>query len=236
MTIQHRAHQERIDAGLGFEWDLLPAWTTSVASCPSETELLRLCRDKNYFLGLENLRSLKTLWTYGVNQAFLDTICATDSLETLSIDKVTAKDFSELAKLSRLKTLVIENASGLQTLDWLPSCHQLRRFSIENCVNVQSIDPVSFCTKLTALGLEGGMWKPMKVSTLAPLAGLESLTHIFITNLVVGDGSLQALKGIKQLQVIQCANFFSAEEFADLASALPSLTCDWFPFARSPSN
>jgi len=236
VTIHHQAHRERIDAGLGFEWDLLPPWQTSVVGCPGETETLRLRRDKTHYRGLEALRSLTSLWAYGVDQSFLETICAAGSLETLSIDKVTAKDFSGLARLSQLKTLVIENAGGLQTLDWLPSCKRRDRFAIEGCINVQSIHPLSLCTNLSALGLEGGMWKPMKVASLSPLARLESLSHLFMTNLRVGDGSLLALRSLRSLQVLQCAKFFSADEFSGLAAALPALRCDWFPAAPARPN
>ena len=75
------------------------------------------------------------------------------------------------------------------------------------------------------------MWKPMQVPSLSPLARLESLSHLFMTNLRVDDGSLQALKSLTHLRVLQCAKFFSAEEFSGLAAALPALRCDWFPAA-----
>ena len=229
MTVQHQSHQDHIDSGLGFEWDTLPEWLTSVDRCNEKDDLLRLRRERKSHKGVKHLKQLKRLWAYAVDQDFLDEICELENLELLSIDRVTAKDFSALGKLKNLKTLIVESASSIEHIEWVIGLDNLIGLGLENCKNLHDLQPLSHCTKLKSLGVEGGMWAPMKVKSLQPLSSLINLSYLFLTNLKVADGSLQPLANLKKLKTIQCADFFAKNEFATLSLALPGVRCQWFP-------
>lgn len=228
MTVHHQSHQERIDSGLGFEWDTLPAWVTSIKHCEGSEELLRLRRQKKSHHGIELLTSLQHLWASQVNQDFLDMICRLENLTFLSLDNVTAHDLSRLSQLKKLKTLCIEHAPKIEHLSWLADLPDLEGLALQDCKHLHEITSVSRLTGLRSLALEGGTWSPMTVETLQPLASIANLSYLFLTNLKASDASLQPLKQLKQLKVLQCGNFFPAQEFQSLAATLPELRCDWF--------
>ena len=229
MTIHHQIHQDRIDSGLGFEWDTLPDWLTSIESHNQNDHSLRLRREKKSHKGVSSLKQLKKLWAFGVDQDYLNEISELENLELLFMDKVTAKDFSGLAKLKNLKFLIIQNAPVIESVDWVNNLKTLIGLAFENCKNLHDIQSLSECTNILSLGIEGGMWAPMKLNSFKPLSNLINLEYLFLTNLKVNDGSLQPLASLKKLKIIQCANFYAKNEFSSLALALPRTRCQWFP-------
>lgn len=229
MTVHHEAHQERIDSGLGFEWDLLPEWVTKVEDCSGTESSLRLRRDNTSHRGIGTLRSLTALWAYGVNQRFLDEICQLDRLALLALEKVTARDLHGIGGLDHLERLIIENCADLGNLGWMGSLSRLKGLSLVNCRGLDDLGPLSVCTRLTALGVEGGTWSPMQVPSLGPLSALSELEYLFLVNTRVADGSLRPLSNLANLRALQCGDFFAKQEFAALAEARPEVRCDWFP-------
>jgi Leucine-rich repeat (LRR) protein len=228
MAIHHQSHQERIDSGLGFDWDLLPSWVTSSQNIKEDQTELRLRREQKSHKGLKHFQHLKRLWAYGVNQDFIDEIAELKNLETLYVEKLTAQDLSPLWKLKNLRFLIIRGATSIENLDWVEGLNSLTGLSVENCKKVTELQPLAQLSNLTAIGIEGGMWEPMRVQTLSPLSGINSLEYLFMTNLRVSDGSLKPLHSLSKLKEIQCANFFSKEEFCELSKARPDVQCDWF--------
>lgn len=228
MTIHHQSHQDRIDSGLGFEWDILPPWVKSSQDIKVGQTELRLRREGKWHKGLQNFCQLKRLWSYGVNQDFLDEIVELENLETLYIEKLTARDLSPLCKLKKLRFLIICGATSIENLNWVEGLESLVGFSVENGKKITDIGPLARLPNLTAIGIEGGMWESMRVETLSPLSTISSLEYLFMTNLRVNDGSLKPLHGLSRLKAIQCANFFSKVEFDALSQARPDLRCEWF--------
>lgn len=227
MTIHHQSHQDRIDSGLGFEWDILPPWVTSLQDIKEDLTELRLRREGKWQTGLRNFRQLKRLWCYGVNQEFLDEIADLENLDTLCIEKLTAQDLSPLWKLARLRILVVRGSTSIENLNWVGGLQSLRGLSFESCKKLTDIGPLAQLPDLAAVGIEGGMWTPMRVETLAPLSKISSLEYLFMTNLRVNDGSLKPLHNLSRLKVMLCANFFSKEEFCEMAKARTEVRCNW---------
>ena len=228
MAIHHQAQQERVDAGLGFDWDLLPASVDAAGKIPALATQAQLRRVGKSHRGISELVHVRQLWAYAVDQNFLDEICQMEQLELLHLDKVTATDLSSLRKLSKLTSLTVINASKVQDLAWVPQHAGLQAIAIGELKAIHDLTPLSTLTHLRALGVEGGVWTPMQVATLAPLAALSNLESLFITNLQVTDKSLQPLHALANLRVLQCAKFFARDAFVSLAAARPGLSCDWF--------
>jgi len=228
MTIHHQAHQERADVELSFEWDTLPPLVEHVAQVPPGATHVHLRRITKSHRGVSNLPGVKTLWARGVDQDFLQEISALKDLEVLYMEKVTAYDLSAVNTLPLLRSLSVIDAPKITSLSWVPTQPTLRSLAIVNAKAVHDLAPLSQLTHLTALGVEGGVWTPMQVLSLAPLSALRQLESVFLTNLRAKDQSLQALLALPKLRVLQCANFFPQEEFNRLASTHPELRCDWF--------
>jgi hypothetical protein len=227
MTIHHQAHQERVDAELGFEWDTLPPFVEDVSQISLGAAQVRLCRVAKSHRGISNLSGVKKLWAHGVTQDFLHEISALKDLEVLYMEKVTAVDLSAVNALPLLRSLSVIDAPKITNLSWLPMQPTLRSLAIENAKAIHDLAPLSQLTHLTALGIEGSVLTPMLVSSLEPISTLRRLRFLFMTNLRAKDESLAALLALPKLQVLQCAKFFPVEEFSRLASANPGLRCDW---------
>ncbi len=220
--------QDRIDAGIGFDWDSLPPHRTSLADLAHDAEELRFRRERSSHRGIQWFRSLRRLWLYCVNQEFLEEVCELPAVELLFIDRLTATDLTPLRKLQRLRRLILQGGTKIQDLDWVTGLPPLEAFAIENFKRVFHLDALASLTSLSALGVEGSMWTTMRVHSLAPLSQIHGLRSLFLTNLRTSDRSLRHLYSLTGLEVLQCAGFFGDEEFVRLREALPRLRCDWF--------
>ena len=221
-------HQERIDAGVSFDYDALPPHRTSLADVRRDATELRFRRQRSSHNGIGRFRDLRRLWLYSVNQRFLDELAEITTVEMLFIEGLTATDLTPLKRLGKLRRLIIHGGTKIQSLDWVAALPQLEAFAIENFKRVSDLDPIISLTSLTALGIEGSIWTSMRVSSLAPLAQLRGLRFLFLTNLRAADRSLRPLHSLANLQVLQIGAVFPDEEFLLLRRALPELHCDWF--------
>lgn len=228
MTIHHADHAQRIAAGVGYEWDALPPVLPDVALADPAATALRLRRIGKYRPGLSHCAQVTQLWAYGVDAPFLEDIVRLPALRVLHLDDVSASDLSPLAALAGLERLTIVGATRVPDLAWTAGLGSLRVLGLENFKRVGDLSPLAELTALTALAVEGSVWTAMRVATLAPLASLQGLESLFLTNLRVADASLRALCGLAHLRVLQCVRFFPPAEFASLAAARPGLACRWF--------
>ncbi|MGV3740773.1 MAG: hypothetical protein ACO1NO_00505 [Burkholderiaceae bacterium] len=228
MTIHHQAHRDRIDAGIGFEWDRLPAAVGTAAAISPDAGDVNFRRTARSYRGIAAHQNIRRLWAYSVDQGFLEEISALASLEVLYLNAVTAKDLSALGRLARLRSLSVIGATKVPDLEWTAPLHALDALALEHFKLVRDLSPLAGLTRLRALAIEGSMWARMKVATLEPLSHLENLNYLFLTNLQAEDRSLRPLAALKKLKVLECAAFYPKEEFELLAQANGALRCSWF--------
>lgn len=228
MTIAHLDHAERVAAGIGFEWDLLPRAVTTVEAIGADATDVCFRRERRSQRGLHRHGAIRRLWADGVDAAFVEEIERMTALETLSLQRVTATDLRPLAALPRLRRLVVKDATRIDSLAWTAGL-RVEALGLENLPRVASLEPLSDLVGLRALGVEGSMWTAMRVPTLQPVAALTGLEYLFLTNLRVADRSLRPLHGLHRLRALQCARWFGDGEFAALADALPGVRCSWLP-------
>jgi Leucine-rich repeat (LRR) protein len=221
-------HQDRIDAGISFDWNALPAVEVSLANVPQDTVELRFCRERFSFRGINRFNSLKRVWLYSVNQDFLEALSEVSTLETIYIKGFTATDLKPLSKLKQLRRLVLENNPKVENLDWVRGLGDLNALLISDFKRIKNLEPLGDLPNLSALGVEGGMDTPMRVDSLEPISKLLKLRLLTLTNLRVTDKKLSPLSSLKNLEVLYCARFFPDTEFSDLQKALPKLKCQWF--------
>lgn len=220
--------QDRIDAGAGFDWGLLPPFRTSLTNLSEGVQELRFRRERKSHRGTHRFRNLRRLWLHSVNQEFLEEMSELPAVEMLLIDRLTATDLTPLRRLRRLRRLIINGGTKIPDLNWVAELPPLEALAIENFKCVSDLNPLALLTSLSALGVEGSTWTMMRVASLAPLTRLKGLRRLFLTSLRVTDRSLQPLHTLTDLEVLQSAAAFSDEEFLRLRQALPRLRCDWF--------
>lgn len=232
VTVAHAVHAARIDAGIGFEWDRLPAAVADVSGVDPEAADVVFRREGASHAGLHRRTAIRRLWASQVDAAFLDEIAAMPALEMLSLQRVTATDLQPLARLRQLRRLVVRDATRVLDLEWTRAL-ALESLGLENLRSVDSLEPLADQRGLRGLGVEGAMWTAMRVRSLAPLRELERLEYLFLTNLRVHDGSLRPLHGLARLRFLQCARYYAGGEFAALAAARPELQGNWLPWTAA---
>lgn len=228
MSVHHRSHQERIDAGLSFEWDCLPAAITAPNEIPETAQDARLLRKGKSLRGISSYVGLKRIWAYGVNQELLEELCCLSALEVLFIDGVSATDLSPVGRLTKLQALSVEGAPKIDNLSWLPESKSLRSLAICNLKSLHDLSGLEAHKQLRGLAVDGGSWTPMQVESLCPMSSLRELQFISLVNCRVSDKSLQPLCNLTKLAALHCAKFFPRQQFQLLHASLPTLRCDWF--------
>jgi hypothetical protein len=234
VTVAHAAHAARIDGGVGFEWDRLPAAVTTVSGVDPAAADVVFRREGASHVGLHRYTAIRRLWASQVDAAFLDEIAAMPALEMLSLQRVTAINLQPLARLLRLRRLIVRDATRVVDLEWTRAL-TLESLALENLKSVCSLEPLADQHGLRGLGVEGAMWTAMRVHSLEPLRNLERLEYLFLTNLRVRDGLLRPLHGLTRLRFLQCARYYADGEFALLATARPDLQGNWLPWGTARS-
>jgi len=230
------AARERFEAGIAPDWTRLGTPATSLADLPDDATELCFTRIKASHRGVARLRQLRHAIIFAVDQDFLDELAGLARLESLFIGSTTARDLRPLARLARLRRLTVAGGTKIADLRWVEGLPRLEALALENFKRVSRLDPLAALTGLTALGVEGSMWTPMKAASLAPLAALGRLRALFLTNLRVADRDLAPLHGLARLRVLRCAAFFPDAAFAALRAAKPALRCTWFEMLDRPGG
>jgi Leucine-rich repeat (LRR) protein len=220
--------QDRIDAGVGFDWSKLPPNYSDLSGISHEIEELRFTRERASHRGIHQLQQLRRVWLFSVNQDFLDEIVQVPSIEMIYISGLTASDLRPLKQLRRLRQLILIDGTKVLDLDWVAELPPLQSLFLENFKRVSSIDALIEQQSLSALGFEGSMWTSAGIPTLSPLKLLSELRYLFLGNIRPKDCSLESLHGLKHLKLLQCAAAFPDEEFLRLKQALPKLRCAAF--------
>lgn len=224
-----RSYHDRLEAGIGFRLQELPARVFSAADIDPAAQTVQLHRERRSHRGVGARQAIRTLRAYSVDQAFFDEICELRNLETLFMDRLTATELGGIGRLGSLRRLVIEGATRMENLDWVAALPaQVHALAIEHAPRVHSLEPLAALTRLKALAIEGSLHATMRVRSLAPLAALGELEYLFLAALKVDDGRLAPLQGLSRLKVLGYAYDYAPGEATALAAALPHTRCDWF--------
>jgi hypothetical protein len=199
-----------------------------------EATMLRFVAGIKGWDQLPEFSALRTLWAFNINQKSFENICKTKGLEELYLVTLKVASLTLLSDLPFLRILSLDSCSAISSLMELSELQFLNGLGIQDFKNINDISPLSELINLRNLKIAGGMWKPMKITSLSPLKALKNLTYLSLTNLQAKDESLQPLASLTNLKQLDIANFYPMEEFASLSGKLKNTTCTWFsPFVRS---
>jgi hypothetical protein len=173
---------------------------------------------------LPTLGDVTQLWLSSkVPQELFDAACRMPNLTGLWIKWSSVKNIVSLECASQLRQLHIGSATSLASIEPLGQLRGLKWLGLENLKLVPDIRVVGALTALEGLTLEGSMWTPWTVETLAPLASLPELKYLSIANLRTKDRTLAPLLALRELEEFISAKWWDDEELAELRRRNPAL-------------
>lgn len=215
-----------------FQWEGYDRFLTRLNDIPEDASTVLFYREKSSHKGISKLKSLKRLGARMVNQDFLDEIGELNELVELKLEIVTATDLSPLKGLTKLRALRLVSISKISDFSLLPRLPTLQCLYIENAKKLNSLDFLARAQSLRRLGIEGGMYSPQKIPTLAPLGDVRNLEELYLTSVQLDDQNLSYLTGCENLTVLRCARFSTDGEFMKLKASMPHLDCNWFSLCQ----
>ena len=148
------------------------------------------------FSGLGKLKRCFVRWWTGARSIF-----ECDSLDSLSIDKLPAKECNGLTRLGNLRDLTIYSQS-IKSLDAIAHLTKLEKLELNRFRNLESLDGIENLASLRSLNIN----ECSQLSDLSPLAALTNLEH-----LVVSDwGTIDTLAPIGKLKKLRALAFSGA--------------------------
>lgn len=177
---------------------------------------------------LDKFNDLKFLWLSGVNEKQEQLLPMLESVETLVVHDLRTATLSLLKCFPKLKTLMIWGNTKAVKVTEIASMQKLEVLGLEHFPKLRTIDEISLLKGLKMLCLTGSVDTALKIDTLEPLAKLQELELLHITNLRVTDESLSFVKRLKSLKELQVSNQFPTSEYAALVSACSDVKCTHF--------
>jgi hypothetical protein len=164
----------------------------------------------------------------GLRRADLDRLAALLQTKALALYDMQVEDLSPLRHIQGLEWLSLTWNTKVTSLAPLAALRGLRRLSISDTPKVRDLEPLGALTDLAALNYSGGIWNRATAETLEPLAGLESLEELVLTNIKVVEDGLRPLARCRNLRALELSNQFETAEYAYLSVALPGTACQHF--------
>ncbi|HEY0382415.1 MAG TPA: leucine-rich repeat domain-containing protein [Candidatus Elarobacter sp.] len=146
--------------------------------------------------GLPALRRLRelSLTQYGV--ADLAELSAMKQLTRFEVLGGAVREIRDIASLTELRRVRLASLRRLTSLDGLEALHQLEFLMIQSCKGIQSVEPLAGCVNLRELYLDS----VGDIESLLPLRGLKRLEAVsLIESTTVADGRIAFLRemGVK---------------------------------------
>lgn len=188
---------------------------------------------------LPTLQGVRRLWfSSRVSQALFDAACRIEGLTDLWLKWSGITTLEAAAGLPGLQRFHLGDSASLQTLQPLAAMPQLQWLWLGGMSKIPDLAPLAALSALEGLFIAGNESKPLVVPTLAPLSALQRLRWLQLGCLRPAEGGIEPLGRLRALEYLGLPNYFTVEQFAQLAAHLPHTASDWLkPYARQhPAN
>jgi hypothetical protein len=213
----------------------IPPEATDVRDVEPDARALTVSRMTRNLERLAELPALRRLAARAPRGETLRLIGGAVGVEDLALFGGTMADLVPLSRLQKLRYLTISVASRLWSLDGIEGLATLEYFSAWHCAALTSVAPLAGLRGLRYVFLDGNMYKPMRLDSLAAFAGLGDLEVLTLHNIRVRDRDLRPLHGLHKLRRLDLPDHFPVAQFAALAAALPAANGRWRSRFRSRS-
>ncbi len=163
----------------------------------------------------------------GTGQKDFEKICRFVRVRKLSFKGLRVTDLAPPAQIHGLRELQIWWATKLTSIDPLARLG-LRLLILEDTKRLSDLTPFARMQSLETLMYSGGVWSANLAQSLSPLADLQKLTELHLTNLKVMEGGLRPVAGCKNLRRLVLSLQFATADYAFLKAHLPGTECDAF--------
>ena len=183
---------------------------------------------------LPHLQAIKSLWFVSrVSQELFDAACKMPNLADLDIKWSGIRSLEPIAALQNLRHFRLGQSGAIESVQPITHLNRLEWLFIEGVTKDSSLEAYNALSNLIGLGINGNEGKPLVVPSLLPLAKLTKLRWLHLGAIRATDGLLAPLANLKRLEYLGLPNFFSTEEFSQLAVKLPNTSCGRLaPYAR----
>ena len=145
----------------------------------------------------------------------------------LSLTNIQAADLDWVSKLPRIRDLLIEWNTKLESFDFLRNVAPLTRLRADGTKRTHFLDGIAHQPSLKSLWIGGGIDSCLEVASLRPLSSLVNLEQLFLICIRVDEPSLTPLAQLTRLKCLRIqSNIAPMEEYARLAGALPGIESD----------
>ena len=166
-------------------------------------------------------------YVMGVNQKSLNHLCTFLDVERLDFYQMPAADVSSICRMPRLKHLAIRGNTKIAAIASLSNL-SLSSLILEDTPRLADLEPLGEFKTLQHLTYSGEHGRGNVALTLEPLARMQGLEELVLTNLRVRTGGLVPLALCRGLKELVVSNQFSTEDFALLSVCLPNVECRMF--------
>lgn len=186
-------------------------------------DVISISRNTKGLFRLPEYRNLRRVWTTGLDAQTLTVVSSLPELRELVVYEYRERDLTAVARATALESLAVWYAPRLRSLAGVEHLRGLRELIVGDVRGPLPLDEVASLASLETMSMEGGMWRPLAVPSLQPLASLERVERLRIASIKVEDQSLAPLRGLSRVRDVFIANQFPLEEFARLAAAWPEV-------------
>jgi hypothetical protein len=204
-----------------------PPEATDIHDVEPDARAVTISRKTRNLERLAELPGLRRLAARAPGDETLRLIGSAIGVEDLSLSGGTMADLVPLSGLQKLRYLTISVASRLRSLDGIERLTTLEYFSAWHCAGLTSVAPLAGLRGLRYVFLDGNMYKPMRLESLAAFAGLGDLEVLKLHNVRVRDRDLQPLHGLRKLTQLDLPDHFRVAQFTALAAAVPAANGRW---------
>ena len=176
---------------------------------------------------LKQRLSGEVAYVMGANQKSLNHLCEFLDVKQIDFYQLQAADLSPICQVSRLKHLAIRCNTKVEAIAALSNL-ALSSLILEDTPRLADLEPLGEFKSLSHLTYSGGQGRGNVALTLEPLARIQGLKELVLTNLRIRSGGLEPLASCRDLKQLVISNQFSTEEFALLSVCLPSVECRMF--------
>ncbi len=171
---------------------------------------------------------IENVWVNDMNPSQFARVVGYLNPLNLHLGSIRTSDFSPIDHMRRLEGFSLSHNTKLDEISFIGAMTSLKRLTLEDLKKPIDLAPVSRLSALEQVTLSGGIWNVLRVPSLAPLAELQSVSHVELTNLRVGDQSLAPFANMAALKHLYVSNQFPTETYAWLAAARPDIDCNKF--------
>ena len=203
--------------------DQRPVTWRAVADIPPGTQDVVVVDDRAPDLArLADLPTIEALSLIGeADDGVLRIVGKLGSLRSLYLHKKKNADLTPLGALTHLEHLTL-SGPDITTLAPIARLRRLETLALTDLSKLTNIDEIAPLDGLRWLMIGGGMWSNHHLETLKPLTSLTKLECFLLISTRIRDESLEPLTHLSQLRYLGLPNYFTINEFAALAAALPS--------------